>query len=192
MPRSMPMAKLFLSPDCDDEALFGSYIIMRNKPEVIVLLDGVLHQKKFGIDHRVRQEESRAGCELLGVPVYFAELTDEKPDYNKMIFALRLLGYPDWETKWDIIFAPALTGGNPNHDMVSKAATELWGDKVIYYGTYTRDNFSPDGEMAINPTEEERQLKEKVLQCYKSQIELNKPHFDAVKDKPEYLSFKPC
>lgn len=185
------MSKLFLSPDSDDEGLFGSYIIMRNKPHVLVLLNGILHQKKHGIDHRIRMEESKEACKLLGVEVNFMELSDENTDDNKLIFALRLLGFPDTK-KFDQIFAPSLTGGNPNHDMVSRVAKELWGDRVLYYGTYSRNNFSPTGEMAINPTEEEKHLKEKVLQCYKSQIGLNKPHFDAVKDRPEYLSFKPC
>lgn len=180
------MPNLFIAPHPDDEALFGSYIIMRGGPiKVIVCTDGVQHKEKFDIDIETRRNESREGCKLLGCEVEFLGLSDATLTKKELKSALK---------KYDaeMIFAPLKTGGNPQHDMLSDVAHELWGDKKVwYYGTYSKENLSPTGEQGFIPSLTELKRKMEILSCYESQIKINKPHFDAVVGVPEYLTYKP-
>lgn len=180
---------IFFAPHSDDEALFGSYIIQRTKPLIVVCTDGTLHEQKFGISVQTRRQESREAAKLFGVDIEFMGIREPDLTKEKVIEMLNIwYGYED---SIGFVFAPTKTGGSPHHDIISDAVTEWFSDSALYYGTYTRENFAPTGEMALYPTKEEKELKEKVLQCYVSQLGINKAHFDAVKDVPEYLSFKP-
>ena len=157
-----------LAPHNDDEGLFATYICLRLKPLIVVVTDGTQHQEKFGISIETRRNESRAAAKILGCDIKF-------------------LGQPDTsdiqEIRSDkILMVPALQGGNVHHDQISRFGT-------IHYATYTRDNLTPylQEGVPVMPTNEERSIKERVLACYKSQHEINKPHFDAVKGQPEYI-----
>ncbi len=98
---------------------------------------------------------------------------------------LRLANYADY----DVVYAPALQGGNKHHDMVCRAAERVFGNKVIHYTTYTRTELWTEGELEVKPTEEELELKNKALECYQSQLKLpsTAPHFDAVLGRSEWL-----
>ncbi|MCL4419163.1 PIG-L family deacetylase, partial [Patescibacteria group bacterium] len=65
------MASLFLAPHSDDEALFGSFIIQRTKPLVVIVTDGTSHARKFGVSIEQRRQESRNAMAVLGVEVVF-------------------------------------------------------------------------------------------------------------------------
>lgn len=176
---------IFLAAHPDDEALFGSFIIQRTKPLIVVCTDGTGHEKRFGIPTQRRRDESIAAAKILGAEIQFLGIPEEE-------FSDRTLAFAFWtkiktNTFSELVFLPTKTGGQPQHDILSDFS--ILGGK-LFYGTYTRENFSPTGEMAVVPTEEEKAIKEQALACYTSQHGINKPHFDAVKDVPEYLSFK--
>lgn len=184
---------IFLAPHNDDEALFGSFIIQRTHPMVVIVTDGVQHQKKFGIKVETRRDESMLGCLALGVDVdriHYMGLSDETVTQEEIEEGFRVLE-KKYRAVTGLVFAPTCIGGNLQHDMVSIAAKNVWKDRVLYYGTYTRENFSPAGEMAIIGDVSERNIKDRALACYPSQIGINGQHFNAVKNVPEYLSFKP-
>jgi len=177
------MSNLFIAVHNDDEALFGSYIILRNKPiKVVVCTDGILHKERFNIDPETRRQESRDACRILGCEVDFLGLSDKKLVKSEL---------EDMLMKYDpeMVFAPAVQGGHRQHDAVSDVATRIWGDRVVYYSTYTKENLVPEGEIGLVPTRQETVTKIQALNCYKSQHGINKPHFDAVMRAPEYLSY---
>lgn len=179
--------QILLSPDCDDEGLFATYILNRTKAQVIVVCDGVIHEERFGKERGVlaRRKESQEACHIMGVPVSFLGLSDKTLTLTKVVSRLDGLSV-------DRVFAPSYQGGNKNHDIVSIAAHVLFGDKVLYYSTYAKEDFTMKGEMALHPSPEEVALKDKVLSCYKSQHGINAPHFDAVRNVPEFLNIRQC
>lgn len=187
----MNTRNVFLSPHPDDEALFGSYIIQRTGALIVVVTDGTIHAKKFGIPIEARREESRQAAEILNAKIKFLGIPEENLSFKTMTEAIVRSKI---KVNGGFLFVPTRTGGSAHHDLVSDAASEMEGrlgaSATLFYGTYSRDNFSPTGEMAIIPTKEEKEIKERALACFVSQHGINKPHFDAVKDVPEFLSFK--
>lgn len=179
--------KIFLSPHCDDETLFGAYTIMREKPRVLVVTDGHAQQAKdkrlkfTAIDRRLETMEAMA---MAGVEVDFFEISDIGFEENLAMFR-EILGSYEAEK----VYAPIIEGGNPIHDLVGAIAGEMF-ENVEYYSTYTKHRPYPYAEIAIVPDEEERALKLKMLDCYKTQKNLNsvKLYFEYAKRKPEYRS----
>jgi hypothetical protein len=83
-----------------------------------------------------------------------------------------------------------LQSGNVQHDLVNKVAMDLFGRKnTEQYCTYTKNELYTTGGWEIKPTQPESELKNKMLDCYKSQLQLpsTAPHFDAVRNKSEWL-----
>lgn len=178
---------LFLSPHNDDEALFGAFSIMRHKPLVVIVTDAARHAKR-GLPIDVRRQESVRGCSILGAPVMFLGIPDD--ELTAEVLALRLVGLTA-----DKVFAPApLPNGNPDHNIVGEVAKAIFGkngsyarkEQLFLYSTYTKDNLTPRGDVEIVPVAGEMALKEAALREYRSQIEMNKIHFDAVKGASEF------
>jgi len=89
-----------------------------------------------------------------------------------------------------MIYAPAIhEGGNIHHNIVGKVALELFGDRCERYTSYNSAALYIEGNFEIKPTHNELELKEKMLNCYESQLNLRStlPHFMAVKGKSEWL-----
>jgi LmbE family N-acetylglucosaminyl deacetylase len=171
---------ILIAPHNDDEALYASYLILLEKPEVYIVYDGYQHQEKFNVKIEERRKESEEAMKILGVNVHF--LGGDDRDSSKEQVCRLMKQIPEDE----IYYAPAKQGGNVQHDLVSDCAKELF-NKVFYYATYTKDNLTPKGKGYVMALEGQAELKEKALACYKSQIRLNKPHFDAVRGQKEWL-----
>jgi hypothetical protein len=158
---------------------------MREKPLVLTVLDSYIQPNRgeIGCDAVTRAKETEEALKVLGCEGARLGFRDDSIDEE--LIGNRLWGYVDY----DVIYVPALQGGNPHHDMVSRVATIVFGDKVIYYPTYTKSELWTEGETEVVPTEAELALKEAALACYVSQITLpaTKPHFDAVWGKSEWL-----
>jgi LmbE family N-acetylglucosaminyl deacetylase len=178
--------KLLLSPHNDDECLFAAYTLMRETPLVIIVTDSDAQYDK-GVTAEMRREESRRGCETLGVAVSFLGLKDGSLDEADLRERLAPFASLDWKR----IYAPAIQGGHRDHDVLAKVASLMF-PRVTYYSTYAEgEHFTPEGKgIEPNPTQEEIELKNKALDCYASQIGIveNKRHFDAVRNNSEYLS----
>jgi len=99
---------------------------------------------------------------------------------------------PFTEQEWDCVYAPAIEGGHPEHDLLGRVASSLFRN-VRYYSTYKDPAVPPRGQHAITPTKEEIDLKNRALDCYASQLLLNdvRVHFDTVRGKAEYLNDSP-
>lgn len=176
---------IFLAPHNDDEALFGAYTLMREKPLVLIVTDSYVQGARPGVNitARQRKDESAAACKVLGCQVAFLGLPDTELTAERLIRAL------DPYRKATKVYAPMMQHGHAHHDLVSDVACQTFAN-VVYYATYTRgETFTPQGE-AVVPTPEEVEIKNTVLKCYTSQLEYppTRPHFDAVIGRPEYLS----
>jgi SAM-dependent methyltransferase len=93
------------------------------------------------------------------------------------------------------VYAPALEGGHPHHDLVSLAAARVFmGSTLRCYSTYAklsqyRDvDLTPVGTTEVEWTRDEYQQKLTALMCYESQMRVNPMHFRAVEGRSEWLS----
>lgn len=175
---------ILLSPHPDDETLYAAYTIMRKSPLIIVCTDVYLH-KKHNITPEQRILETLDAMSILGGKVIFLHIKDTELTEEILIQKLNNFSKPD------LVYAPAIQEGHEHHDLVGYIAKELY-DNVIHYATYTKDSLSPvqkgnkSIQKEIKPTLPEMELKNRALDCYKSQLKINKPHFDAVRNQPEY------
>jgi LmbE family N-acetylglucosaminyl deacetylase len=177
---------IVVSPHNDDEALFVAYTIMRHKPKVVIVTDSYVQgDRGTGITKEMRRQESVDALSLVGVEPIFLGLRDDDMTPETLKTALRR--FEDTE----LVYCPALQGGHPQHDMVYHACKELF-TKVKYYTTYTKDKLRTTGDIEVIPMAEEMDLKNKMLNCYKSQIEYarTKPYFDAVRDESEWIKME--
>lgn len=174
--------KLFLAPHNDDETLFGAYTIMREKPLVVIVTDSwIQFLRGTGITAEQRRNESQEAMEILGVPIEFLGIKDNELTDKALIEKLK-------QYRPTKVYAPLPNSKRSHHNLVGKVARRLWPNKVIFYSTYTKESLTPMGEMEIKPTRREIELKNKALDCYKSQIEITSSHFRAVRNKSEYLN----
>lgn len=174
--------KLFIAPHNDDEALFGAYTLLRENPLVLMITDSYI---QFNRGDKITAEQRRAetveALKILGCPVLFVGLRDDTLNEDKLrVLFKNFIGF-------EKIYAPAIHGnGNPHHNMIGKVSREFF--EVIAYTSYSRTDLWINGSREIKPTQEEIDLKNKALDCYKSQINLSStaPHFAAVRGKSEF------
>lgn len=178
----MESTKILLAPHNDDEHLFASYTIQREKPLVVICTDGYIQGNRGdGITAEERREESRKAAKLLGYEVMFLGIKDTELEAQKLEARLKIF-------KEDlVVYAPALQGGNAQHDLIGQVAAQMFKN-VVHYTTYTRTELWTKGSKEIIPTQEEIDLKNKALDCYQSQINLGStaPHFFAVRNRSEF------
>ena len=167
------MKTILLSPHNDDESLFCAYTIMRMKPLVVVVFDSYIQDWTTKEERRKETEEA---MKMLGAEVMFLGLNDKTATEEDVKQALAKL--PDAE-----VFAP--TGSHKHHNMIGRLAERRW-KTVVLYTTYDGDALHVKGRVEIVPTKKEIEVKNKALDCYKSQLIKNKPHFDAVRGGNEY------
>jgi len=174
--------KILLSPHNDDETLFAAFTLIRHKPRVIVVTDSYIQGNRGeNITAEQRREETRQAMAILGCEVEFWGLRDDRLSATEIVHKCKALG------TGHEVFAPAVQGGNRQHDLVGRLAQQIF-PRLIQYTTYTLSEAWTRGSREIVPTEEERALKEKALACYQSQINLpaTRHHFEAVMGKSEW------
>lgn len=175
--------KILLAPHNDDEALFASFICLREKPLIVVVTDSwIQYNRGDKITAEERREESRAAATVLGCSIYFMGIRDDEITADILGPELRKLNA-------DLVYAPAIQGGNKHHDLIGRLAFECFKN-VVQYATYAKNELYTTGEIEVRPTERELELKNKALYCYKTQLShpWTKPHFDAVDGKSEWLT----
>jgi len=159
---------------------------MREKPLVLIVTDAHIQTNRgeVGCDSITRWNETVKAMNMLDTTVFRLGIPDYDLSYHFFANFLKAsFG------NIDVVYAPAIQGGSPHHDIVSRAAHAIFGDKVVEYSTYGGGEFFSKGEIEIVPTEEEYELKKKALECYASQRNLpsTKRHFDdAIAAKSEW------
>lgn len=164
------MSTIFFSPHCDDETLFGAFLIMQREQygaQVIVVLGDADLQGKRGlpITPEERRAETVAACEEMGVTsLTFWPQPESAPDWDAVEAMMRDLPSPE------TVFAPAVEdGGHEQHNMVGLLAQAVFGSKVVPYLTYTRERGRSVG-MEVTPEPWMIPAKHRALACYQSQV----------------------
>jgi LmbE family N-acetylglucosaminyl deacetylase len=162
------MSTIFFSPHCDDESLFGAFLIMEHNADVVVVLGDSDLQEKRGlpITSVERRAETVAACEQLGVTqLTFWPQADSNPDWDAVERMMRDLPSPQ------VVIAPLPeVGGHEQHNHVGRLAKEVFGSNVIFYLTYTSDRGRSDWGDEVVPKPWMIPLKLRALSCYYSQI----------------------
>lgn len=177
---------LLISPHSDDATLFMAYTCMREKPLVLTVTDSYVQQNRGeNITPNQRRIEDIEAMKVLGCPIVFGGIRDDIID----TWAVEELFYNF--QGFDKIYAPApiFPNGNIHHNLIGETAIKIFGDKVVQYMTYSKEQLYMPGSIEIIAKEGEELLKELALQCYKSQINLpaTKPHFEAVRGMSEWM-----
>ena len=159
--------KLLLSPHNDDEALFASYIALREQPKVIVALDGG-PGTKHRVDPEVRVAESAAAMEILGCDFEHLGFPVDIADWTRVACKLAF-DYPDVEHVWAPVPEP---GGHRHHNRLAAVALEVFGlERVSFYSTYRCDETGwPHRTTHGVELNGDETLKRAALDCYVSQI----------------------
>ena len=177
--------ELFLGVHNDDEILFGSFTLIHNKPLVAIVTDSWIQPNRGerGCSADERWEETKKATAVLGCSCIRLGIRDDALTEEALVAAFRKLA------GFSIVYAPAVQGGNWQHDLVGKVAKDVFGSIVKQYTTYTKTELWTKGETEIIPSREDLNLKFKALICYQSQFNLpsTRPHFEAVMGKSEWL-----
>lgn len=179
--------KLLLSPHHDDESLFASYIALRERPKVVVALNGGAGHK-HRVDPETRIAESAAAMEILGCE--FENYGFSVDTQNWEPIAAILASERDVERVWAPVPEP---GGHRHHNRLAAVAIQVFGpDRVSFYSTYRVEEPSgwPIRTSHGYPIETEDDwpaLKRDALACYVSQIESSgtRMHFERPLDEYE-------
>jgi len=184
----MKKHKVWLAPHNDDEALFGAFTIMREKPLVVIVTDSYIqYSRGDGITAKQRRLETKRAMKKLGVEIYFLGIPDD--NLTKGILVDVLNAAPEKIRKAKVVFAPMIEGGNRIHDIVGKVANEMFSN-VLHYSTYTKARPYPMGDIEVKSTQRERNLKNEILEEYHTQKthKYNEIHFQMARNRSEYFN----
>jgi LmbE family N-acetylglucosaminyl deacetylase len=157
------MRSVFLSPHPDDETLFGTFTLLREKPLVVSVLSCGTHRTlEFAAAMKT------LGIKDIGIWGAFDELNPDWPSIRARIHALRA----------ERIYVPAYhADGNVHHNELARAA-EAAAPTVVHYLTYTTAG-KQTSDQAVPYEPEWIGLKLRALACYESQYShpSHAPHF---------------
>jgi LmbE family N-acetylglucosaminyl deacetylase len=179
--------KVLFSPHDDDQALFVAFTCYVKNPLVCVVLDSFIQPSRgeIGCSAAERAAETEAACKLLRCEVQRLGIRDDL-NLNVML-PLVMAGLEQFKNAEEV-YAPAYhDGGNPHHNLIAQAAAEIFGDRLKRYTTYTSDELYKTGDIEVIPGPTVLAVKAQALACYVSQLRINRPHFDAVMGKSEWL-----
>jgi len=181
------MTSIVLSPHDDDQCLFCALTCMREQPLVVICFDSYVQPARgeVGCHADERAWETLVACQHLHCSVLRLGLHDDwapataQPALETALRRFENIG---------CVYAPAKQGGNWHHDLVHDCARSLFDDRVVTYTTYTKTGLWTKGAREIVGTPEEHERKRLALDCYPSQWRINRPHFEAVIGRSEWLT----
>lgn len=180
--------KIFIAPHNDDEALFGCYTIMREKPLVVIVSDSYIQQEHYAhITPWLRRIESQKAMQSIGINAQFLGIPDNAVNDDIIRAQFKKLKAENPDLK--IVFAPLVERGNILHDICGRIANEVF-DNVLHYSTYTKTQPHPIGDIIVNGTQDELDEKAKILKYYQTQINKkeDKIYFEYALKTPEFFS----
>lgn len=203
--------KILLSPHNDDECIFASLTVQREKPLVIVVFDSFIQVTRGATycDWETRRQETINALLTLNTDWPAASITagESWPGFVKFCGFRDDAPVPTWTIADTIqkilgdiiperIFAPAWEeNGHEQHNQVATAATAMiqrwhWTKRVeqTRYLTYTRHNGKSRSGMPVPATPEMIRRKHLAMACYKSQIENPSTREWFMKDLEEYYA----
>jgi LmbE family N-acetylglucosaminyl deacetylase len=163
---------LALSPHNDDVELFAAYACMRFRPLVVVCLRSFVQEEVWdppGATYQERELETAEAMEILGCPYMQFNMPDNDPDWGDLRNALEEMNKVIVPER---VWAPlSEDGGHFHHNAVGEIAEQLWGDRVVFYATYTHTRGRTEIGARMVGDASEQQIKKHALSRYRSQIE---------------------
>ena len=163
--------RIFLSPHPDDEALFGAYTLLRERPNVVLCLPGAERHGSFD----VRLAEFAAAMAILGCD--WVSIAEEQEPLEEVL------------ARFDAehIYAPLPEpDGNDDHNLVGDLAARLWPGRVEFFTTYTLAGRTTLGQpVPYEPAWPD--LKREALSCYRSQYAIPGMRAHFARPLDEYL-----
>lgn len=182
--KAEPLRIIAIFSHNDDECMWFCYSLIRVAPLVVICTDSHIQDERgeVGCSAEERRNETIAAMKLLGCTVVFLGIKDTELTEDVLREKLGNLNA-------DKYYIPAYhENGNHQHNLVNKVCLDIFKN-VRQYTSYSKDNLFIEGNEEIFPTESEIALKNKALDCYKSQINLPsmKSHFEYIRNKSEWL-----
>lgn len=165
--------KLFIAPHNDDEALWGAFTLLREKPLVLVVFDSYVQGNRgHAVTADQRRAESTIACWQFDCDVEFLEFRDDDTMASAGEIAEVIDEYGPSE-----VWAPAFeAGGHPQHNLVATACAKM--PRLTSYLSYTTAGKSRGREVPFEPAWIGKKLR--ALACYESQFDPKLgcwPHF---------------
>src|SRR3990167_567940 len=129
------MTSLAIIPHEDDESLFLAYTLIREKPLVLICTESYIQPNRgdIGCSAEERREETINAMGLLKCPVVFLGIKDT--ELTPELLKERLKPFVD--LGFEKVYAPAIQGGNPQHDIIGSVARYVF-PSITRYTTYTK------------------------------------------------------
>lgn len=178
------MTDLLLSPHNDDETLFASYLLQRERPKVIVCLLG--SRKAAYPLPAERIAESRAAMEILGCDFEQLYMACDPAQWD--IVEMRLRTEPEPGRVWVPTPEPH---GHSQHNKLARIANAIWPGRLSYYTTYRCSAHQPYERTTHGHRVEAEagwdEQKKRALACYETQSsrEGTAMHFEQPLDEYE-------
>ena len=205
--------KLAVIPHNDDEAIWCSFTLMKERPMVVIVFDSYVQVQRGnpGADAQTRRFETLHALLELGLientdvhpsQVTFLGLRDDAPDYG---YLRAWLKQRRDDGQFDCIICPAWEqDGHEQHNGVARVCRDLWpAEQRTEYLTYTRTGgrsraivdqekmcLTPGVE--VIPTPDMIGRKHRALACYKSQMEVENCRSWFMGPINEYLALPPA
>lgn len=162
------MSGILLAPHNDDESLFASYTLMREKPLVVVCFYPV-RQERDGIFASDRIGETSEAMAVLGCD--FEQWSSPDNLVEVPLLGGEIMAATD---RYDHCWAPLPEpDGHEQHNLVGQLAVQAFGvERTTFYATYRRGYARTETGVEVVPWAGWRALKLRALSCYSSQIDL--------------------
>jgi LmbE family N-acetylglucosaminyl deacetylase len=170
------MSKLLIDPHGDDAVLFCSFLTMKEKPLVVVVLDSYIQVARGHAGSTAERRRGETILALMELTVYtpmsplFLGLHDACPDWLELRAWLSARSH-DFD---EVIYPAYEEGGHPHHNQVALCVQEVFNgpEKKTRYLTYTRTHGRSRNGLEVIPTPDMIARKHRALACYKSQMEV--------------------
>ncbi len=174
------MRAVLFEPHMDDAVLFATYTLLEHRPHVVTVFGSAQYQMPLVTSNDREKEQARAFANLGSFPWnrWLFEDTGGASDAALSAVVGAMRAYDEAQVVW----APLVEGGgHDQHNLVGKAATLVFGDRVNWYATYRRGEARTRTADEVEPKEGWAALKYAALACYSTQIEnpATRPWFQA-------------
>lgn len=171
---------VLFEPHHDDSTLFCAYTMLRLRPHLVTVFGFALAQEKYGVSGETREHENVEAMKVLKPESWRTwNHSDVNPDPEQVISDMLRLNTAlrpkeVWTPLWE-------DGGHAQHNLVSIAASAVYGNRCRFYATYRRGYGRTQTEAEVTPEPTWPALKLKAMSCYASQINLDdcRPWFAA-------------
>lgn len=163
---------VLFTPHSDDETLFASWTILRYRPRVVICFPS---SRDYGTTEE-REAETREAMTILGAGAVEqwagGDLVERMRAFDETAHPIR-------------VWAPHERASHPEHVAVSKAAREVFGDRVSFFHTYDAHGKVRAGrEVEFEPEWIEAKLR--ALARYRTQIRHPRANTFFLDDLREY------